>query len=1063
MDLTLEKIKLAYNKLKTYIYYDNTELLLREKIVEFETDTLKSNDFTLSWQISQHYLDDEINIFNIFSENNEEKSINDNLEFKFNKILVELNNFTEENTFFNSLFEEIEVNFFPKKIFKPLQDENFITNKKESKFYELEKIIPFINIPVEFHIISVLWINEYGYKFDAELKRECKGNRLLLNKENNGVINNSSLFKPYFTQYQKWRDEAVVVAQNLLNDEKNALFINLDIKDYFSSCRIDLDNYFKEEIDSPNSISYILKKIHTIYSQLLSEEYKLPNSNTCELENKSLLPIGLLSSYVIANHYLNDFDKVITDQFKPAYYGRYVDDILIVISEPNIDENSKGLYESYSFDFKDYKDKILKQYAIKTQNFTLSKVEKYILQTLSPLFKVIPTDENKNIIKIDRYDNLVCQSDKTLMYYFDYKESDLVIDKLKQELDFKSSEFKDLPDDNDGLGEFDKNAYYLNYTDSDGKVRTLKDYKENRYGLTIYLTNKILGATKHKQSVSNEEISKFLKLFKGANIIEFYRLWEKILTYLLVNNKPAEYVDFYFQCIEEVEKLQTHKENFEGSNIKNYQIQKTLTNFLDISHELVLSLNPDFLAKNKTVLKNFEYRRNKLQASYVNHFFNEITFPDSLWSMRYRKTNMLRHHYVSIPLLSFTKESYETRINLLSLNFDVSKYTIDDSLISNSPRPIKFWECTISQLFTDLKIRSKNIENATISIADYYETEHFLDTAFERFKKANIKHQSLDMFENQTDNYKAKFYTIKKQKNKDEVLLEIHTHSDDKISKPKIGVANTFISDKNIVEGLRNTPNISNLRYQNLVRFLKETRKNNADVIAFPEFFLPIEIFSSLARYSEKNQSLVITGLEHITVNNLSFNFVATILPIEINGYKDATIVFRLKNHYAPVEEELIRGNHCVVPKPVSNRYHIFQWKNIYFSVFYCFELANIMHRSLLRSKVDILFAIEYNQDTNYFSNLVESITRDIHCFVVQVNSSHYGDTRISQPTKSYNIDIVKLKGGENNVTIVGIVEIDKLREFQRKKYSLTTLDKTFKPLPPDFDHNEVLKRIKNK
>lgn len=1060
MNLTIEKIQQAYNKLKTYIYYDNTELFLREKLVEFETDTIKT-DFNLNWQVSNLYSEVTDNIFDIFKQ--KEKTINENLDFKFNKILKELNNFDENGDFFKQLFESINVNFFPKKIHAPDQDENFITNKKQFGSYELERVTAFIDMPIEFHIISIIWINELGYKFDAELLKECKGNRLLLNKEKSGVINTSSLFKPYFTQYQKWRDESIIVAQNLLNEEKNALFINLDIKDYFHSCRIDLDKYFKIESETPNSVNYILRKIHTIYSELIAKKHKFPNDFSEELNNKSLLPIGLLSSYVIANNYLNDFDKIITNKFKPAYYGRYVDDILIVLSEPNIDNYSNNTYEKYSFDFEEYKSNILKETNSSLKDFNLSKVDKYLLQTLYPLFKVKPGADNKNIIKIDQYDNLVCQSQKTLMYYFDYEESDLVIDKLKQELDFKSSEFKDLPDDNDGLGDFDKNAYYLNYTDSDGKVRTLKDYKENRYGLTVYLTNKILGATKHKQSVSDEEIQKFLKLFNGQNIIEFYRLWEKIFTYLLVNNKPSEYVDFYFRCIEEIQKIKLHKDSFKGTNIKEIYVIDTLIGFLDISHELVLSLHPNFLKQNKKVLKNFEYRSNKIQSDYLSFFFNEITRPDSFWSTRYRKTNMMRHHYVSIPLLNYTKESYTSSINLLSLNFKIEEYTIDEDLIINSPRPIKFWECTISQLFTDLKSQNENLENEQINIADYYESEHFLDKAFKKFKEANKKHRSSDTFEDSIDNYKDKFYKIIKQKEKNDTLLEIHSESDEKNLTPKIGVANTFVSEKNIIDGLRNRPNISNHRYQTLVKFLKETRRNNADIIAFPEFFIPIEIFSSLVRYAEKNQSLLISGLEHITVNNFSFNFVATVLPVDINGYKDATIVFRLKNHYAPIEEELIKGNHYLIPKPIQNRYHIFKWKNIYFSVFYCFELANITHRSLLRSKVDLLFAVEYNQDTNYFSNLVESIIRDIHCYVVQVNSSHFGDTRISQPTKSYNVDIVKLKGGENNVTVLGSIDIEKLREFQRKKYSLTRTDKTFKPLPPDFDKNEVIKRIKNK
>src|SRR5690554_2309227 len=87
MNLTLEEIQLAYNKLKTYIYYDNTELFLREKLVEFETDTIKS-DFILNWKVSNLYSEEKENIFDIFKQ--EEQTINQNIDFKFNKLLKEL-------------------------------------------------------------------------------------------------------------------------------------------------------------------------------------------------------------------------------------------------------------------------------------------------------------------------------------------------------------------------------------------------------------------------------------------------------------------------------------------------------------------------------------------------------------------------------------------------------------------------------------------------------------------------------------------------------------------------------------------------------------------------------------------------------------------------------------------------------------------------------------------------------------------------------------------------------------------------------------------------------------
>lgn len=1044
---TLEDIKLAYNKLKSYIYYDNNNLLLRQKLIEFETDTKKDSSDFINWVISPPYSEPNLALKDIF--NKKENTIESNLEIKFNKILTELNDFKTNSQFLIHFYNSIETSFFPKK-FKDSKNESeftFITNTRKEESYSLERVTAFINIPIEIHLFSVMWIIKYGFKFDSDLLEVSKGNRLVLNKDKTGTLQNSSLFKPYFTQYQNWRDESVSVAQDLLKNNKNALIINIDIKDYFHSTRIDLDLYFPN--NSNDSLNIILRTIHEKYSELLKTKRIIQDPSTL-IKSTSILPIGLLSSFVIANHYLSDFDKIICQKHKPSYYGRYVDDILIVFSEQckKTDLNPRYNYLENSKLHDDSR---------------LSEAEKRISEYLYPTLE-IKNDNNKKVIKINGYESLFCQPDKTLIYYFDYTESDLVIDKLKQELNERSSEFRDLPDDNEQLGDFDKNAFYLNYTDSIGKIRTLKDYKVNRYGLTLYLTNKVLGAIKHNKIVDDDEIQKLLKIFSGKNCLEFYTMWEKIFTYLLVNNKPNEYAGFYFNCLDEIQKIRKSEPILKSTNVNESEIQLSLINYLDCAHELVLSLNPRFLYTNKKTLNDFLYQSRRVEKKYLRPFDAEITNLSSPWIYRYRKTNMMRHHYVSIPLLNYTKESYDGKIDLIKYNFNIEKYTIDEYLIKNSPRPIKFWECTISQLFTDLKEKSINISkgNLKTNISDYADSDfstHFLDIAFNRFELANLNHKPLGLFDDKISSYKKDFFDLD---NNDAELISIRSSSNSKIPKPKISVANTFVKDKNILDALRNKPNISNKRYQQLVNFLKSTRKDDSNIVVFPEFFLPIETLSSLIRYSEKNDTLLVTGLEHITVNNIAYNFIVTILPVNINGYKDATVVFRLKNHYAPNEEDIISGNHLLIPEPENIRYHIFNWRNIYFSVFYCFELANISHRSLIKNKIDLLITVEYNKDVNYFSNLIESISRDLHCYVIQVNSSHFGDTRISQPTETCRKDIVKIKGGENPITIIGTIEIDKLREFQRKKYNLTKDDKDFKVLPPDFKLESVIKRINN-
>ncbi len=441
---------------------------------------------------------------------------------------------------------------------------------------------------------------------------------------------------------------------------------------------------------------------------------------------------------------------------------------------------------------------------------------------------------------------------------------------------------------------------------------------------------------------------------------------------------------------------------------------------------------------------------------------------------------MIRHQYVSTPLLNYTKHSKKGFSNLLKLQLDIDSFELDEELVKNSPRPIKFWECCFASTFTELsqfnksKCEEKNgypltdilgpkvsIEKGLFTDKETKVEEYYLDHAFEIYLEGNSNH--LPHYILNDKKLKSSFFDLVNRNSGlgcTNQIKEFSISSNEKIEEPSISFANTEVTENNIVKGVRNEPNLSVQRYQRLALILNQARRENSDLVLFPEFFIPINLLSSLARYSQKNQTLVISGLEHIISSQTAFNFVATILPIEVNGVKDATIVFRLKNHYAPIEEYLLDQNHLSIPKPKISRYDIFNWKNIYFSVFYCFELADLEHRSLLRSKIDLLVTLEWNRDTSYFSNIIEASSRDLHCYVAQVNTSQFGDTRLTQPTETARKDLLRLKGGINDAILVSKLNIPKLREFQRKKFSVS--NKSFKPLPPNFSIKEVLKRIRN-
>ena len=130
---------------------------------------------------------------------------------------------------------------------------------------------------------------------------------------------------------------------------------------------------------------------------------------------------------------------------------------------------------------------------------------------------------------------------------------------------------------------------------------------------------------------------------------------------------------------------------------------------------------------------------------------------------------------------------------------------------------------------------------------------------------------------------------------------------------------------------------------------------------------------------------------------------------------------------------------------------NLFVWNGLYFATYDCFELADANYRCEFKSNVDLIIACEWNKDLDYFNNIIKSAAREIHCYVTQVNTSQFGDSKVIAPKKSSEMTLLNIKGGEDNI-LIGKLNIEELREFQRKETeSLEESEKIFKPLPPAF------------
>jgi hypothetical protein len=1081
-----EMLSEAYIKLKSNIYYDTTELFQRRQLSEFETEILADHSSLFNKAI---HLDIPFG-----------KSVESPLEKKFDKIVKAINTYDRNPAYFNKLLAKIDTVCLPKTFVKKPEDDNFITNQRIEEEYEISKVTIFGYLPIELHLIGVLWLMNYGYKLDAGLDNSCLGNRLLLNRDKSAIIRGSALFKPYFKQYQNWRDEAVLEAQRKLDSKNNIAFINLDLKDYFYSVRIDF-KIIEDEIwgkdgykSGGSNVHEIFKKIHTTFSSVLGKKSYPHKEMESHLNGKCVLPIGFASSYVLGNWYLKEFDKRIKKLIPNVYYSRYVDDILMVIENPDPDFHDREKCDSIRFSFDQYKKKEVRE-KISFTRADMTRIEQFLLETLYPVVKLVDvpahfvksvtasgggpvkSSSTEKIFRLTCIQGAYFQTQKTLVYYFAHDESTAVIDKLKQELEERASEFRDFPEEDPGNESFDEQAYHLIFDGTEGKIRTLKDYKENRYGLSVFLANRIFAALRCDRKKSNKENRKILKLFKGLNNLEHFRLWEKIFTYFLINEDRDGFVEFYKHTVSEIDKILVNKP-IQDSKVSHIDVATGLVRYFDIAVEMALALNPKFIDKDSKYYKEIEIFLNSKVDHMPMLLGENFTTMASFQLTRLRRCNLIRHHYVAHPLLNFSMATRQVSLNLVDRHlpqpskFKKNSFQFSQGLTTLSPRRVKFWECCIA-VVNEVMLRhtesflERNDDRyrySTIFSDGEGEENWILQAAYKLYAEINWIHYNGEI-PHEDQIYVRSVRNFYSGVENPVSVTELTLTKENKFEKSvRISVANTNVEISNIEASIKGKPVLTEKRYDVFAKLLKETRKEKADVFLLPEFAVPYEFVSSIAKFSDRNNIAVVTGLEHWMANNLAYNFIVTVLPIEINGASDAIVLYRLKNHYAHVEELIIRGFGYEVPKPTPYRYELINWRNLYFTSFYCYELANAFHRSLFKARIDLLVASEWNKDVPYFSNIVESLSRDLHCYIGQVNTSKYGDSRLTQPSETAIKDILKLKGGINDAVLIGTMDLHKLREFQLKSYERTKsdYDDSFKPVPPDWNRKDVWRRINN-
>ena len=868
---------------------------------------------------------------------------------------------------------------------------------------------------VDFHVLSALWIAKVGHLYDACLNEATYGYRL--RRKKNDEFNPYSLgnFKPYLKPFKDWRDNGLNIMRSSLDKNGSIIAITSDISSFYHELNPD----------------FMLNRkfIKTIGLTLNPEQRSLNNFFIKALRQwanetplKKGLPVGLPASAIVANLALIELDRVIQKEIAPLYYGRYVDDIILVIKNVS------------NFD-------------------TTNDVWEWIFQRTNGLLQW-KDNKSKDAIQFSpsylKKSKIEFHSKKSKIFLLDGESGRTIINSIKNQIQERASEWRALPDlpSNPDHVAFD----ILSAVENDGgpadNLRKADKLSLRKAGFAIKLRDFEAYERDLHPKAWQEHRRAFLSTFIQHVLVlpSYFYLAIYLPRVIRLATACEDFAELHKiikrlnELIANVEKNCTATikacpdENCPGHPKNTLKWKKELDRIID---ENIKAAFPPRLKRNgeEKWRDQFKFRTGfnietdikKLQEAYLNLFshdlaqipFRFIGMPKEILAARQsllpdKKT--IQYFKDKDALL---QESVENGLKVLGEQLKCYQGKSLPYGILFATRPFNLTEVSLlyrrPYAYPDEK--SRQIAEIIFSLRGFTPK----DKLFSTDKKGNllkIKNSKKRTF------YKIVLASWKTQS--DSLNASIFRHSD---------------------------PDLT--RYKRLTSLLNKIIRDPAqiDYCVFPELSIPPCWFFRAAHKLQKKGISLIAGVEYLhKPRKIVRNQVWAALTYDGLGFPSMMLYRQDKQQPALHEEKELQRIAGITMKPESpwDTPPIIKHGEIQLAILICSELTNITYRSALRGKVDALFVPEWNRDTETFNALVESAALDIHAFIIQCNDRQYGDSRIRAPYKdSWKRDIMRIKGGKNDYFVVGEIDIRALRQFQSNHRSP---EGPFKPVPDGFN-----------
>lgn len=881
--------------------------------------------------------------------------------------------FNNDKLFFEPLISSISFVAKPKKFIEPENEDSYL-KLSIAKHQKVSDINFFIDCDIRLLILDMFYM-------------------LCIKKISISYIDFSSSFAGRLKQgiLKKHSDELI----DGIDFESNRCFVN-----YYESYKKWRDNAF----DKVEKLAPTNKKTMVLFSLDINKFYYSANFSFKELHDKlcndyrlsQILFIETIVEKVYSSYYslLKDyyiFDKK-DDRCYPFPIGLFSPVVLREIYLNNLDKLFKN--NTNTIYYGRYVDDILFLVADSFNSSNSDYINKYLSDT--GILKRI--NSNKKDFSFVGYDNLKTSFEqKDRFFVFEKQQEPILVKAFKEILNKTSSEESLLPDLEFIDGDFEQKVYGLIFNDANHALRNLNLIVSDISSATHYIRSMIKlykGTSFYSRIQIDDFINKINNFFDECLIIQYSQSWTLLFEAMVIlgskHSKEANaLLDKIRKQINNTDSyLDLDKKKYRVKNISKLEknIKKSLRDSLYISVATAFCLKP--LA--------FKGKEEKFQ--------NIIKV--------LRKSNLFDYTLGTIHLSTFLEE-FDDSISLIEPDFSyyldhIKSFNFDNNKTKYSPVFFHYHDLVLIELLKSIKEETEMRQNVTNTL--YCSLNHIKSNSVPEI--IETKHQK----ENETTRI---FNLPTKQSILDHVVF---------------GLPNLYYSEKDVTKTIFNRYlSFSLTKKIQIIKVLLEAHRKQVNFLIFPELYCPIEWVYDLFNFAKAFGISIIFGSLYLINGKQAHNCIVSLLSFQIGKYKYIYPSYREKIHYPYFEKELLASAGYFTSNKTPT-IDIFRYAHYSLSNLLCYELTDIYLRNYLKGKIDLLIVPELNKDTNYFSNIIESTTRDLYCFVIQENSAYYGDCRIVGPYDTLHKNKIQFKGG--NDTFVVAYEID-FYSFKNEKFLL--------------------------